>query len=513
MPAATSTNADAASGGAASRSARHAARHRAPAYPQTDLQAVLTEEDARHLLTRTGFQPDAVSLESWVGSTRGEALERLLAPAAAEALVTPPAWVDEAPPTRAERKAWSPDQRRDAQRRNGERYDELRRWWLRQMVATGTPLTERMTLFWHGHFTSAQEKVAEPQAMYRQNLLLRRDALGSFADLLHAVAKDPAMLLYLDGASSRKGHPNENFAREVMELFTLGIGHYDERDVREAARAYTGWSVDPDTGAYQWLAAAHDDGEKTVLGQQGAFDGDQVLDILLAQPETADWICARLWREFVATEPDPTALAPIADSFRTAHYDLRVALRGVLSSPAFWDPLMRGLHVKSPAEYVVGTVRQFGVLSGSAGDADAVPLERAMRQLGQVLFAPPNVKGWPGGDTWIDSATLLARKQFVEQLWRATDHAARATHAPAASTAIGLAMGAAPVRHDAGLHFDLDGWLGQWRLQPQDAPSLTQALAMQRAVLSIAAVDPIPAGADSSAYLQALLMDPAYQLT
>ncbi len=207
-------------------------------------------------------------------------------------------------------------------------------------------------------------------------MLLRRDALGNFGELLHDVAKDPAMLQYLDGASNRKGKPNENFAREVMELFTLGEGHYTQRDVSEAARAYTGWSLDPDTQAYVWRANQHDDGDKTVLGQTGPFDGDQVLDILLARPETATFVTTKLWREFVSDTPDPARIAPIAAQFRASHYDIKVALRGLFLSDAFWDDDDRGVLVKSPAEFVVGTLRAFDI-----GYDNTAPFAAQMRTL------------------------------------------------------------------------------------------------------------------------------------
>ncbi|WP_258402010.1 DUF1800 domain-containing protein, partial [Burkholderia multivorans] len=173
---------------------------------------------------------------------------------------------------------------------------------------TPSPLTERMTLFWHGHFTSGQDKVPYPQTMAAQNALFRREALGNFGTLLHAVAKDPAMLQYLDGASNRNGRPNENFAREVMELFTLGEGHYTQRDVTEAARAMTGWTVDPDTLRFVVRTDWHDAGDKTILGETGPFDGDAFLDILLKQRETARFVAANLWREFVSDTPDAREL-------------------------------------------------------------------------------------------------------------------------------------------------------------------------------------------------------------
>jgi uncharacterized protein (DUF1800 family) len=388
------------------------------------------------------------------------------------------------------------------------------------MLATPSPLTERMTLFWHNHFTSGQDKVAFPQHMAQQNLLLRRDALGNFGDLLHAVAKDPAMLQYLDGASNRKGRPNENFAREVMELFTLGEGHYTQRDVSEAARAYTGWSLDPDTQAYVWRANQHDDGDKTVLGQTGPFDGDQVLDILLARPETATFVTTRLWREFVSDTPDPLRIAPIAQQFRASHYEIKVALRGLFLSDAFWDDGNRGVLVKSPAEFVVGTLRAFDVSYDNAG-----PFVAQMRTLGENLFYPPNVKGWPGGTTWINSSTLLARKQFVEQLFRATEAApmrmSRPLNAKFAASDVTVGMQTDPQPPHAiasaksargGVRFDIDTWLAQYNTAPALKPGLSAELQLQHAVLPFTPVDAIATDSTASAYLEALLMDPAYQL-
>jgi uncharacterized protein (DUF1800 family) len=227
----------------------------------------LDATDARFLLTRTGFEANAAEVALTIGMTREQAVDALLAGARTEASAPPPVWVTEPVPSVEARRAWTQDERRDDQREQRRRYDDLRGWWIREMLTTRSPLTERMTLFWHDHFPSGEDKVHYPQLMFRQNALLRRDALGNFGDLLHAVSKDPAMLQYLDGAGSRKGRPNENFAREVMELFTLGEGHYSQRDVAEAARAYTGWTLDPNTLAYQFNPKIHDDGDKNVLGQ------------------------------------------------------------------------------------------------------------------------------------------------------------------------------------------------------------------------------------------------------
>ena len=487
----------------------------------------LDATDARFLLTRTGFEANASEVAPYIGMTREQAVDALLASARTEAETSPPAWVMEAIPSVDVRRAWTQDERRDDQREQSRRYDELRGWWVREMVTTRSPLTERMTLFWHDHFPSGEDKVHYPQLMFRQNALLRRDALGNFGDLLHAVSKDPAMLQYLDGAGSRKGRPNENFAREVMELFTLGEGHYSQRDVTEAARAYTGWTLDPNTLAYQFNPKIHDDGDKTVLGQMGAFDGDQVLYILLAQPETATFITTELWREFISETPDPAQIAPIAERFRASHYDIKTALRGLFLSEAFWDERNRGVLVKSPAEFVVGAVREFDI---GYADQDATSLAGQLRNFGENLFYPPNVKGWPGGENWINSSTLLARKQFIEQLFRATEaHGMRpaANNASNAKTSAmsGQMPGPTPImmtnaamkpaamqKPHPGLRFDLDAWLARYNTTPDARPDLSTQLQLQRAVLAVSPADAIEPDVTSSAYLRVLLMDPAYQL-
>ncbi|WP_323118946.1 DUF1800 domain-containing protein [Burkholderia alba] len=466
-----------------------------------DAQASLDADDARYLLTRTGFSPPPADVSRYVGMTRAQAVADLLNGARPRTVTPPLDWVNEVPPSRAVRGAWTPDERRAEQQMRNQRYEALRAWWVREMLVTPSPLTERMTLFWHNHFTSGQDKVPYPQSMAAQNALLRSEALGRFGVLLHGVAKDPAMLQYLDGASNRKGRPNENFAREVMELFTLGEGHYSQRDVSEAARAYTGWSLDPDTVSYVWHPNLHDDGVKTVLGETGPFDGDQVLDILLARPETARFVTAKLWREFISDMPDPAQLEPIAVRFRESGYDIKAALSALLLSDAFWTDRYRGVLVKSPTEFVVGTVRLFGV-----GYGTPETFVNTIRTLGENLFYPPNVKGWPGGATWINSSTLLARKQFVEQLFRATEAATmRPPPRPASQSVAAKPM-------PGGMRFDLDAWLGGFRTKPQAQPGLSTELQLQHAVLPLTPVAAIEAGSTSSAYLQALLMDPVYQL-
>jgi uncharacterized protein (DUF1800 family) len=272
-----------------------------------------------------------------------------------------------------------------------------------------------MTLFWHNHFTSSLAKVGYTPALYRQNELFRREAFGNFARLLKAVARDPAMLIYLDGVGSIARQPNENFARELLELFTLGEGHYSEADIKNAARAFTGWSMDRETGAFVDRIKQHDGGEKTFLGQTGRFDGDDIIAIVLRQPRTAELVCEKLWREFVSLTPDPAEIRRLAAILRTGGYEMKPVLRAMFLSPQFRDPASHGTLIKSPVDLIVGSVHLLGLPV-----PEKTQLVRMMQGLGQVPFDPPNVKGWPGGESWITTYTLLLRQQFMRRMIEAT---------------------------------------------------------------------------------------------
>ncbi len=375
--------------------------------------APIGADGARHLLARTGFGPTEAGIRAYAPLDRDAAIAKVLATSRTTPVTAPPADLLSDAPLRPPRQDATPDERKAFLREQVREGVELRGWWMGEMLATDSPLTERMTLFWHNHFVSSQQKVRVARLMFRQNATLRANALGDFGALLHAASKDAAMLVYLDGVRNRRGAPNENFAREVMELFTLGEGRYTEQDVKEAARAFSGWSLERETGRFVFRRALHDPGEKTVLGRTGRFDGDDVLDLLLARPETAEFVVAKLWREFVSPEPDEREVKRIAADFRRSGYRIKVALAGVFSTDAFWAADNRGALVKSPVDLVVGTLVTLEV-----APADATPFALAIAGMGQNLFSPPNVKGWRGGDAWIDTNTLLARKQFVESISR-----------------------------------------------------------------------------------------------
>lgn len=296
---------------------------------------------------------------------------------------------------------------------------ELRGWWLYCMLQGGHPLREKMTLFWHNHFATSIAKVRDANLMFRQNCLLREHSLGKFGPFLQAISRDGAMLVWLDSNSNVKGKANENYARELMELFSLGVGNYTERDVREAARAFTGWHTDND--GFRFNAAAHDAGLKKVLDQTGRWDGGDVVRIVLEQPAAARFLVRKLYAHFVSEIAPPAALLePLCESFRKCEYDIAALMRTILTSRIFYSDHAFRKRIKSPVEYVLGAVRAiYRQFDERAVDFRPLPqhaLVGRLTSMGQALFAPPNVKGWPGGQTWLNTSTMLERANFASAL-------------------------------------------------------------------------------------------------
>jgi hypothetical protein len=280
-------------------------------------------------------------------------------------------------------------------------------WWADRMVATNRPLEEKLALFWHGHFASSEEKVRDYRKMLAQILLFQQHAAGNFRTLLSAVARDPAMLVYLDAGQNLKGHPNENFGRELMELFTMGVGHYTEQDIREAARAFTGWR-DKDL-TWHIDDAQHDGGDKTVLGHTGPLDGQDVLDIILAQPATANFIAGKLYRFLVRDDLSPQFQDRLGNLLRSSNYEIAPFLRTVFLSRDFYSPASVGTRIKGPVELIVSTCRRLGL-----GTTPGMPdFNSASTELGQTLLNPPTVAGWSQGRAWITPGSLLARGNFA----------------------------------------------------------------------------------------------------
>jgi uncharacterized protein (DUF1800 family) len=285
---------------------------------------------------------------------------------------------------------------------------DLKRWWLFRMAYTRRPLQEKMTLFWHGHFATSNKKVGHAYAMYLQNVLFRNYGLGNFHELLYNISKDPAMIIYLDNQQNRKGKPNENYAREIMELFTLGIGNYTEQDIKEAARAFTGWKTES-TG-FVFNQKQHDNGTKKVLGVSGNLNGDDVVRILVTQPATGRFLARKLIRFFVFDDPSKAYIDRIAKVYTTSDYNIRKIMHAILTSSEFLSQKAYHAHIKSPAELVVGTLKTLQI---KQLDND---LPTSMARMGQNLFEPPNVKGWDGGSSWIATDTMMERFNFAARM-------------------------------------------------------------------------------------------------
>ncbi len=275
-------------------------------------------------------------------------------------------------------------------------------WWLRRQAYGPYPLQEKLTLFWHGHFTSSAKDERMALLMWEQQELLRKRAAGNFGQFVRDISRDPAMLDYLNNTQNHKDHPNENYARELMELFTLGIGNYTEDDIKQSARAFTGWTHDGDQFIFN--RRQHDDGDKTFMGQAGNFDGDDIISIILKQPACPKFIASKLYRYFVSDDLSDETAQNLADLFAGGQMELRPLLRTILTSRAFYSSDSIGAQIKCPIQLVVGTSRMMGLPVPPIG-----VLRGPLINMGQMPLLPPNVKGWPGGRNWINASTLFVR--------------------------------------------------------------------------------------------------------
>jgi Protein of unknown function (DUF1800) len=313
---------------------------------------------------------------------------------------------------------------------NGIETQRLGLWWANRMLTTPRPLEEKLTLFWHGHFATGENKVRDYRMMLRQNEMFRANASGRLRDLLLGILKDPAMLVYLDNGENVKRHPNENFGRELLELFTMGVGNYTERDVREAARSFTGWTND--VLVFKFDADQHDFGGKTFLGRTGPFNGEEIIDIILQQPITAEFIAAKIYRYFVREEIAAPVRAELARTLRDSGYQMKPLLKRIFMAKDFYSPASYATQIKSPVHLVVSTYKKMKLR-----EIPTIPdFGRMTAGLGQSLFDPPNVAGWAGGRTWITPTTLLQRGNLFRDVlfpdaksFRPPDRALSATDA------------------------------------------------------------------------------------
>lgn len=374
---------------------------------------------AAHLLNRAGFggAPGAVERLRSLG-LEGAVDSLLKFGGAPDDEIKPPSWTVADPDRGARLREFSqatPEKRKELQRQERrtqmERMMELRGWWLERMVRAPHPLQEKLTLYWHGHFATSMVKVRDARMMWMQNELFRNHAAGNWRVLVKSVTEDPAMLIWLDQAQSRRQHPNENYARELMELFTLGEGHYTETDVQEAARALTGVSLDRARGEYVYRPRLHDDGEKRFLGRSGRLGAGDVVETILGQPQAARFLASKLWTFFASDDPPAGVVDALAEDLRRGDWEMRPVLRRMFLSAEFYDTSVLRSQVKSPVQLLVGAVLQLDAkLPAPLASANA------LRSLGQELFAPPNVKGWDGGLNWLATHHLLNRHRLADWL-------------------------------------------------------------------------------------------------
>ena len=402
-----------------------------------DLSSIIADEwnyqTAAHLLERGGFGATPEEIERIAAMTPEAAIDWLVdyseLPDTAPAYDASPIWdsgMDPFPKSRAEAVRRARDtgssmgvsilaegEARRLQpvvnkffyglRSNAVETQRLATWWGERMLVSQRPLEEKMTLFWHGHFATGNNKVRDARMVYQQNEMLRTHATGNFKDLLLGILRDPAMLVYLDNGENVKGHPNENFGRELLELFTLGVGNYTEQDIREGSRAFTGWTND--VLEFKFDAAQHDFDSKTFLGQTGPFDGEDIIGIILQQSAAAEFVVAKLYRFFVREEISEVVRKDLAVTFRDAGYELKPLLRRIFLSRDFYSSESYATQVKGPVHLVVSTYKKLGLV-----ELPTIPdFNRLTANLGQTLFNPPNVAGWAGGRTWVTPATLLQR--------------------------------------------------------------------------------------------------------
>jgi uncharacterized protein (DUF1800 family) len=351
-----------------------------------------TRSQVAHLLRRAGFGATEAELDQYTALGFAGAVDRLLNPELVDDSATDqqltPLTTDLGDPKKVE---------------------SAKFWWLNRMLYTQRPLQEKVTLFWHNHFATANSKVGNSVLMQQQIQLFRDDGLGNFETLLQKVTRDPATLIWLDNRLNRKGAPNENYAREVQELFTVGIGNYTEQDIHDAARAFTGHTLDKNL-KYVFNAGQHDNGQKTFQGQTGNFDADDILAILVRNPATARFITTKLFKFFAYDNPDSSTIDRLANTFVTSSFDIRSVLRDIFTGPEFLSPQAFHGQIKQPVDLVLGSLKSLNVQNIGPD------VTQTLRRMGQDLLNPPDVSGWKGGPAWLNATTLFERFNWGNRL-------------------------------------------------------------------------------------------------
>ncbi len=379
-----------------------------------DLEKRLSLADARHLISRTGLGTSIEEINFLAGQTRRTAINYIIDGFTSDPHFPMPDWTTDPAPLYWTRQDLESDEKQRFDRRRDAEIIELRQWWVDTMLATRSPQTERMVLFWHDHFATSYHGVnRQSKAMAMQNQTFRQHALGNFRLLLKAMLRDPALLNFLDNLSNRKTAPNENLARELLELFTLGEGNYSEATVREAARALTGFGVSQNKNlSFEFQSWNFDPSEKELFSKSGHFDGDDLIDLILQQPAVSKHIASKFWHAFISDQPPSLLLLEsLATAFRNSDFDIAVLYRTILEHDSFWSNDARAAIVKSPVQLLIGTARSLDYPKNHHQQ-----LPSLLVRTGMDLFAPPNVAGWPDGSSWITSGRLLNRYAGLEAI-------------------------------------------------------------------------------------------------
>jgi uncharacterized protein (DUF1800 family) len=391
-----------------------------------------SKQEARHLLNRAGFGGSPGEVENFHRLGRDGAVEFLLEPTENTEAFPVPAWADSE--TVKKSLAEFVENRRSLQEKrktlSAEAFEKLQReanrkqqmesrkqglesqsWWMERMLKTHAPLREKMTLFLHDHFATSMQKVRGPFMMIHQNELFREFAFGNYRELTQRMVRDPAMMIYLDVQRSNKQQPNENFAREVMELFTLGEGNYTEEDIKNAARAFTGYQLNRLTGEVTQSMRGWDDGDKTLFGVTGKFNGSDVVKLIFRKPECAHFMARKIWEFFAYEKPEDALVKQLGSVLRDSDFEMKALLKEMFLSQAFYSPREMGNQIKCPVQYLVQMLKELEIEEAPIGW-----LVNGQVQLGQVLFMPPNVAGWDWGKAWINTNTLLSRYNLAGNL-------------------------------------------------------------------------------------------------
>ncbi len=469
-----------------------------------------TPAHANHLLARAGFggTPDDVAALHALGLDG--AVDSLIAGDEDADLFPPPEWTKDSrrlavvfdeknsKPASAAEKMERTKQIRKIDR---ERAADLLVGWMRRMQFTTHPLREKLTLFWHDHFATSDQKVQDAYLMWMQNETLRARALGPFGYLLKDITRDPAMLKWLDLVRSNKKEPNENFAREFFELFALGEGHYTEADIKESARAFTGYRIDGRENKFVFASRQHDDGDKTIFGQTGKFDGDDVVQLALESPHCAPFLSEKLWAYFASEKPNPEAVDALATVLRNNNYEIAPALRALFRSAEFYEPSVVRTQIKSPVQWLIQTCRTLGTPI-----PEPPMLAGALVQLGQLPFVPPNVGGWEWGRSWINSTTLILRYNLAGFLLGSNDESISRLFKPDAKfDPIIDELAPGPLRRQPDALADA---MVLRLFGPGDYPELHD-----RALAGITRLGPTLTDDDIRSVIHQLMSTPEYQLT